>query len=79
MKSTDKKTLILLGILLAIAAIVIIVSQNFEEQKNRFGVTTEPETNSTVITTVETTEKITEKETRKTGNFKSQSHSNQTK
>lgn len=63
MKSTDKKTLILLGILLAIAAIVIIVSQNFEEQKNRFGVTTESETNSTVITTVETTEKITEKET----------------
>lgn len=63
MKSTDKKTLILLGILLAIAAVVIIVSQNFEEQKNRFGVTTEPETNSTVITTVETTEKITEKET----------------
>lgn len=63
MKSTDKKTITLLGILLTIAVVVIIFSQSLEEQKNRFGVIPKTETSSTVITTIDSTEKITEKET----------------
>lgn len=52
MKSLDKKTLILISVLIVIAVLVIVVSQSVEERKNRFGVV---ETSSAVSTSAETT------------------------
>lgn len=50
MKNLDKKTLILISALVVIAIFVIVVSQNIEERKNRFGAATES------ITVVQDTE-----------------------
>ena len=44
MKNLDKKTLILISALVVIAIFVIVVSQNIEERKNRFGADTESTT-----------------------------------
>lgn len=44
MKNLDKRTLILISTLIVIAVFVIVISQNIEERKNRFGATTEPTT-----------------------------------
>lgn len=44
MKNLDKKTLILISALVVIAIFVIVVSQNIEERKNRFGAATESTT-----------------------------------
>lgn len=44
MKNLDKKTLILISALVVIAIFVIVVSQNIEERKNRFGAAAESTT-----------------------------------
>lgn len=57
MKNLDKKTLILISALVVIAIFVIVVSQNIEERKNRFGAATE---STTVVQDTEPSSTVSE-------------------
>ena len=60
MKNLDKKTLILISALVVIAIFVIVVSQNIEERKNRFGAATE---STTVVQDTEPSSTVSETST----------------
>lgn len=57
MKNLDKKTLILISALVVIAIFVIVVSQNIEERKNRFGAAAE---STTVVQDTEPSSTVSE-------------------